>query len=526
MRGLTRCQKPFVRTRTRIKSKKGASRRQRCSNSTAQLRSRTMDRGVDSHSENGKRKRDGVVDEFESFPMDEETFDQALLAAAVMKENVPTENDPNVVAALNEEERIELLEKYFHKRVFVDKNWKLENSMPKKGGDKAYDARLKELGLATNRPKAARLWRKFKTKKGIQGPLKLSESPKSLMEEYELRMNLTIVSKAIECAVQWDFPFHMDDLELLGTLMGDERIELAAWYRVYELNTLLAKNFSAISETNLGKRIDTFEKGVDSTTQEFIDGLEDAFAEYKSEAKERYFLPTVFARFHECLRQSWKAAMHDGAYAGVSLIGNVTNAGDIVGGSKGTVYNIAGWMLNMLNKAAIKDKTGVRERFVTLNKVTANEARDNTRLITFVVDDRDYQAGALLRPGVKFFEFAMNVEAIYIANYTGDLASRYRGDLSREIDLVVQRSSSLKALFTSCFPQDFTQSDKETIWKAYDLMLQKYGKMRARDLVKSMKAASRPNASEDGSFSTRQAVKVAHMVAMEQAKPKLKTTNR
>jgi hypothetical protein len=59
--------------------------------------------------------------------------------------------------------------------------------------------------------------------------------------------------------------------------------------------------------------------------------------------------------------------MHDGAFTGVSLIDNVGNASDIVGGAKGTVYNIAGFMMNMIKKANVKDKNRVRERFILHN---------------------------------------------------------------------------------------------------------------------------------------------------------------
>jgi hypothetical protein len=113
--------------------------------------------------------------------------------------------------------------------------------------------------------------------------------------------------------------------------------------------------------------------------------------------------------------------MHDGAFTGVSLIDNVGNASDIVGGAKGTVYNIAGFMMNMIKKANVKDKNRVRERFILHNIVSMAEANDDSRLVvTCVVDDREYKTGALIRPGINFFTFAMNVEALYKVNLTPD----------------------------------------------------------------------------------------------------------
>ncbi len=79
----------------------------------------------------------------------------------------------------------------------------------------------------------------------------------------------------------------------------------------------------------------------------------------------------------------------------------------------------------------------------------------------------------------------------------------------------MQKSKDLKNLFRSCSPPDFTSDDEPIIWKAYDIMLVKYGKMRANNYSQSQQASSRPNGGSDSTddFSTRQAVKVAHLVA-------------
>lgn len=195
----------------------------------------------------------------------------------------------------------------------------------------------------------------------------------------------------------------------------------------------------------------------------------------------------------------------------------MVNPRAIIGGAIGSVYNISGWMLKLLNSGSKgKDEAGARQRFVSFNKVTADTAREDKMLVTYVIDDREFKADCLFRPGKKFFYFAMNVEALYLVNLTDSLASRYRGDLCTEIDKIVQTSSTLMSYFRACFPPGFTPHEQETMWKAYDSMLRKYGKMRAGDFVKSTKAASRLNTA-DG-FSTRQAVKVAHMVAADDVK--------
>ena len=107
--------------------------------------------------------------------------------------------------------------------------------------------------------------------------------------------------------------------------------------------------------------------------------------------------------------------------------------------------------------------------------------------------------------------FFLNVEAVYYINYTPNLASRYLGDLSNEIDAVVRSSSSLKKLFEACYPVDFTPSEKAVAWAACQVMLDSYGKMRASDLIKSVRAANRPNGGE--SVGLRQYVNITSEVS-------------
>jgi hypothetical protein len=147
---------------------------------------------------------------------------------------------------------------------------------------------------------------------------------------------------------------------------------------------------------NMGKRIDAFEREVHSTTADFADCMNYHMQKYSKEAREKYFLQSVLSQFHAYLRQYWIAVMHDGAFAGVSLIDNVGNTSEMVGGAKGTVYNIAGFMMNMIKKANVKDKSRVKEQFILHNKVSMAEANDDSRLVTCVVDDREYKTGALV----------------------------------------------------------------------------------------------------------------------------------
>jgi hypothetical protein len=90
--------------------------------------------------------------DFGSFPIDDiEAFDQVAFAAtvtAIMEVNMPKANDPHLVAALNEEQHLDLLEDIFYKRVFDDKTWKTETKMPAKGKDRAFDDKLERLGFA------------------------------------------------------------------------------------------------------------------------------------------------------------------------------------------------------------------------------------------------------------------------------------------------------------------------------------------------------------------------------------------
>jgi hypothetical protein len=122
------------------------------------------------------------------------------------------------------------------------------------------------------------------------------------------------------------------------------------------------------------------------------------------------------ARYHECLCQSWKTAIHDGAYADFQLNDSITNASDIVGGAKGTVYNLSGWMLNAIKNANVKDRGGVRNRFVNHNTMSLAASSDDSRLVTCIVDEREHKAGMLLHPGRTFYDFVLNVKARYKAN--------------------------------------------------------------------------------------------------------------
>jgi hypothetical protein len=140
--------------------------------------------------------------------------------------------------------------------------------------------------------------------------------------------------------MNWDFSFDAGDLRTLQMMMGEESIALVSWHQISEFNVLMANHFANVSESNKGKRVDSFEREVHSTTKDFVDCLESNMKEYATNTKETYFLRTIFTRYHECLRQSWKSAIHDGAYADFQLNDSITNASDIVGGAKGTVYNL------------------------------------------------------------------------------------------------------------------------------------------------------------------------------------------
>jgi hypothetical protein len=207
---------------------------------------------------------------FGTLPVHEEAYYQARsIRCCCRRGNAPSVNDPNVVAVMPEEHhRLAMVEDVFHRRVFSDKSWTLKQSMPNKGKDKAFDAELERLAFFANaRPKASRLWKKFCDKKGMKGTLKIEESTTALIEEYDHRMEqLDAVEKAIKSTKTHGFPYHSNDLAIMNTMMDDDLVVLAAWYRISELNLLMAKNFSDISETNMRKRIDAFEREVHSTS--------------------------------------------------------------------------------------------------------------------------------------------------------------------------------------------------------------------------------------------------------------------
>ena len=75
----------------------------------------------------------------------------------------------------------------------------------------------------------------------------------------------------------------------------------------------------------------------------------------------------------------------------------------------------------------------------------------------------------------------------------------------------MRSSSSLKKMFEACYPVDFTPSEKAVAWAACQVMLDSYGKMRASDLIKSVRAANRPNGGE--SVGLRQYVNITSEVS-------------
>jgi hypothetical protein len=100
--------------------------------------------------------------DFASFPFDDiKAFHQPAFATAVAEENAPKANNPHLVAALNEEQHLDLLKDIFYKRVFHDKTWKIGTKMPAKGKDRAFDDELERLGFANGRSKASRQWKTF-----------------------------------------------------------------------------------------------------------------------------------------------------------------------------------------------------------------------------------------------------------------------------------------------------------------------------------------------------------------------------
>jgi hypothetical protein len=100
-------------------------------------------------------------------------------------------------------------------------------------------------------------------------------------------------------------------------------------------------------------------------------------------------------------------------------------------------------------------------------------------------------------------------ESLYVVNLTPAAALRYKACLFVEIQKRIASSHALKDLFRACFPTSFTTLDITNMWKIYDFLLAKYSTLRARDVLKKMRAATRQNHS--AGFSTRESVKVAEL---------------
>jgi hypothetical protein len=217
-------------------------------------------------------------------------------------------------------------------------------------------------------------------------------------------------------------------------------------------------------------------------------------------------LRRLFYRLDCLLIESWKETVIESK----DLLIHEVDYGDmdtILKGSKGTLYYVSGWMMFVCRRLRrFESLSHTIEQFVEENR-----HKGDGNLPMEILERREIHFGKLQRVGTNFFRFMLMHESLYVINLTPATALRYKACLFVEIQKMIASSQSLKDLFRACFPSSFTAIDIKNMWKIYDYLLAKYSTLRARDVLKKMRAATRQNHS--AGFSTRENVKVAELAA-------------
>jgi hypothetical protein len=218
-------------------------------------------------------------------------------------------------------------------------------------------------------------------------------------------------------------------------------------------------------------------------------------------------LRRLFCRLDCLLIESWKETIKESK----DMLIHEVDYGDVdtilKGSTKGTLYYLSGWMMFVCRRLCqFESPSHTVEQFVEEN---CHEGVGD--LPMEILERREIHFGKLQRVGTNFFRFMLMHESLYVVNLTLATALRYKACLFVEIQKKIVSSDTLKDLFRACFPPSFTAIDIKNMWKIYDYLLAKYSTLRARDVLKKMRTATRQNHS--AGLSPRECVKVAELAA-------------
>jgi hypothetical protein len=181
-----------------------------------------------------------------------------------------------------------------------------------------------------------------------------------------------------------------------------------------------------------------------------------------------------------------------------------TEIDELLKGSKGTVYYVAGWLLYTCLQLLKRKQRNQQEnchhvvlQFIESNTVAADVAVHDELLPSKEMEHREVHYGAMQRVSHRFFRFVLYMEALYVANLTVANGIRYRGMLLYRIDEVIENNLDLRSLFSQCVPEKAVNGMSPVVLAAvYRTLLKKYSKMRARDVLRRVKNSTRHCASE------------------------------
>jgi hypothetical protein len=178
-------------------------------------------------------------------------------------------------------------------------------------------------------------------------------------------------------------------------------------------------------------------------------------------------------------------------------------------GSHGTVFYIAGYLLRSVSKAKTKKSQKVAISKFVLHNEFDDLSCDRMTLPTRVVDTREIHKGAMMRVCPRFFRFVCLMEALYKINLNPSVAVAYRENFFYKVDELVKNSKELALLFNDCVPSNCSSNERKQLnGEIFKLILHKYGGLRARDVLRNLKAKILVTNAAGDDFSTRTAVLV------------------
>jgi hypothetical protein len=392
----------------------------------------------------------------------------------------------------------------FDRRI-KEKKWSLRQRMPREKKDVEFDTLLKDLSL--KRAYGSRMWLHYRKSRGISAALKITESTTSLLSSFSQKTGASTIEidtlSKLNC---WPWYVHdYDDKQTIASLFVQINLSSHILKRVSHLNANLAESLHNMTANNLDERILKSELERQTSAGIFVRGLVDATQEL-GVAMTQQSLRRLFYRLDCLLIETWKETIIESKDKLVREV-DYGDVDTILKGSKGTLYYVSGWMMFVCRRLCRFDSLSTTiERFVEENR-----HKGGGNLPMGILERREIHFGKLQRVGTNFFRFMLMHESLYVINLTPSTALTYKACLFVEIQKMVASSETLKDLFRECFPASFTAVDIKNMWKIYDYLLAKYSTLRARDVLKKMRAATRQNHS--AGFSTRECVKVAELAA-------------